>query len=101
MKFKAMTALPCLEAAAVVNPFSRASNFFPWILATGLLVSAGAAQAYDLQSSPTLLGDMGGLRTSLAEHGVTLNLGYTSEAAHNYSGGKKELTRYPPGVQSG
>ena len=55
---------------------------------------AGAAQAYDITTSPHLFGDWGGLRTSLSERGIDLNLGYTGEAAHNFSGGKDKLTRY-------
>ena len=31
--------------------------------------------------------------TSLSERGIDLNLGYTGEAAHNFSGGKDKLTR--------
>ena len=64
------------------------------LLMAGLLTTAGAAQAYDITTSPHLFGDWGGLRTSLSERGIDLNLGYTGEAAHNFSGGKDKLTRY-------
>ncbi|WP_246178510.1 carbohydrate porin [Pandoraea horticolens] len=47
-----------------------------------------------MKTSPYLLGDWGGLRTDLAGRGITLNLGYTGEAAHNFSGGQDKLTRY-------
>ncbi|CAM5780432.1 carbohydrate porin [Castellaniella caeni] len=55
---------------------------------------ATGAQAYDFSNSPYLLGDWGGLRTSLADKGVTFNLGYGGEAAHNATGGTRHLTRY-------
>ncbi|WP_432262537.1 carbohydrate porin [Cupriavidus sp. TMH.W2] len=61
-----------------------------WALAIG----AASAHAYDITTSPYLLGDWGGLRTRLAEQGVTFNLGYGSELAHNFSGGTDRLTRY-------
>ena len=64
------------------------------LLMAGLLTATGAAQAYDITTSPHLFGDWGGLRTSLSERGIDLNLGYTGEAAHNFSGGKDKLTRY-------
>lgn len=43
---------------------------------------------------PYLLGDWNGERTRLADEGIHFNLGYTGEAAHNFQGGKKALTRY-------
>lgn len=95
---------PCLPAAAGTgvhlrplrfpSPPAPSGRWLPRLLMAGLLSAAGAAQAYDLQTSPYLLGDWGGLRTRLAESGVTLNLGYTGEAAHNFSGGQDKLTRY-------
>ena len=95
---------PCLPAAAGTgvhlrplrfpSPPAPSGRWLPRLLMAGLLSAAGAAQAYDLQTSPYLLGDWGGLRTHLAESGVTLNLGYTGEAAHNFSGGQDKLTRY-------
>jgi hypothetical protein len=44
--------------------------------------------------SQFLLGDWGGLRTRLADHGVDFDFEYTGEAAHNFSGGNAHLTRY-------
>ena len=41
-----------------------------------------------------LLGDWGGLRTRLHEHGVDFQLNYFSEPAYNLSGGDKRLLRY-------
>ncbi|AJC23573.2 porin [Pandoraea pulmonicola] len=69
-------------------------TLMPALLVSGLLSTCGAAQAYDIRTNPYLLGDWGGLRTDLAERGITLNLGYTGEAAHNFSGGQEKLTRY-------
>ncbi|WP_410209387.1 carbohydrate porin [Aquirhabdus sp.] len=70
------------------------------LLATivGLLTATAHAQdiklADDIQTRPYLLGDWGGYRSHLAEEGVQFNLGYTSEVAHNFSGGKQHDTRY-------
>ncbi len=41
-----------------------------------------------------LFGDWNGGRPRLEDAGVQLSLGYTSEAAHNFSGGQAELTCY-------
>jgi len=99
-----MATPPCFTAAAGTGvhlrpprfPFlsSRPSRLLSCLLGASLLSVAASAQAYDLQTSPYLFGDWGGLRTRLAERGVTLNLGYTGEAAHNFSGGQDKLTRY-------
>jgi porin len=52
------------------------------------------ASAADLGSSPWLFGDWNGGRSRLAEEGVKFNVGYTSEVAHNTSGGTDHLTRH-------
>lgn len=78
---KVMTLSPCHAAKAVVNKYAISRSFLIPILTTGMLLATSAAHAYDLQTSPTLLGNMGGLRTSLGEHGVALSLSYVSEAA--------------------
>ena len=59
-----------------------------------LALGAASAHADDVTTSPNLLGDWGGLRTRLADQGITFNLGYGSEVAHNFSGGTEHLTRY-------
>lgn len=56
--------------------------------------SPAPAHADDLGTSPYLLGDWGGTRSRLADEGVTFNMGYGSEVAHNFTGGKEQLTRY-------
>lgn len=63
----------------------------------GLGMSAFAPQARaadDLTTRPYLFGDWGGERTRLADEGVTFDLGYGGEAAHNFTGGTSSLTRY-------
>lgn len=79
---------------AVLGACARHLRYATRVL-LGLLSLCGAsAHAYDVSTSPYLLGDWGGLRTRLAEQGVTFNLGYGSELAHNFSGGTDRLTRY-------
>lgn len=56
--------------------------------------AATAAHADDLANSKYLFGDWGGERTRLAEKGITFDFGYGFEAAHNFSGGDKHITRY-------
>jgi porin len=67
----------------------------------GLSATAAHAQQDDMKSdfssmstSKYFFGDWNGERTRLEEKGVTFDLGYGGEAAHNYSGGTKEITRY-------
>src|SRR6201991_2698164 len=48
----------------------------------------------NMSTSKYLFGDWGGTRSRLADEGVTFDLGYGSELAHNYSGGDREITRY-------
>lgn len=49
---------------------------------------------YASDGSPYLFGDWNGERTRLADRGITFDFGYTGEAAHNFSGGNKRITRY-------
>lgn len=67
-------ALSCLAGAAQADPPSAG----PW----GAL--GGAWQ------SPTLLGDMGGLRPALAQYGVTLQLYEEAETFSNLTGGVRQ-----------
>lgn len=53
-----------------------------------------APPAFAATDSPYLLGDWNGERTRLAEQGVVFDFGYTSEIAHNFSGGRRQTTRY-------
>ncbi|QUP56388.1 porin (plasmid) [Ralstonia syzygii] len=80
------------QAAAVKQTTGRLGASA--IAAAALALCAASAHAYDITTSPYLLGDWGGLRTRLADQGVTFNLGYGSELAHNFSGGTEHLTRY-------
>lgn len=55
---------------------------------------ATPAISYADGGSPYLFGDWNGERARLADEGISFNFGYTGEAAHNFSGGTKQLTRY-------
>jgi porin len=64
------------------------------------LAFAGAAHADDSPSaigssnSKYFFGDWNGERTRLEDKGITFDFGYGFEAAHNYSGGDRNITRY-------
>ncbi|WP_081916389.1 carbohydrate porin [Luteibacter sp. 9135] len=64
------------------------------VLLACLGLAATAAHADDLATSKYLFGDWNGERTRLEDAGVKFDLGYGGEAAHNYSGGTKNITRY-------
>jgi porin len=74
------------------------------VLCGGPMLGAVPAQAADAggdadaglfsDSRSTLLGDMGGLRSGLAEKGVTLNLSESSEVLGNVAGGTKRGFEY-------
>ncbi|SMF58707.1 carbohydrate porin [Pseudogulbenkiania subflava] len=79
------------------NKCIRSPHPLAWlnvVAAATFAFGAASAHAYDIATSPYLLGDWGGLRSSLAEQGVAFNIGYGSELAHNFSGGTDHLTRY-------
>ena len=61
------------------------------LLAIALLAS-GSAHAGD--TSDTLTGDWGGLRTDLRAKGIEFQFGYVSETAANLRGGTRHLTDY-------
>ncbi len=58
------------------------------------LLHALPAAAADLDQAPNLLGDVGGLRPSLASHGIALGLTETSEVLGNLSGGVRRGAEY-------
>lgn len=66
------------------------------LIASVLLAALGVSVAQQAwaDDSPYLFGDWNGNRTRLADVGVTFDLGYTSEVAHNFTGGTAQLTRY-------
>ncbi|MET0618615.1 MAG: carbohydrate porin, partial [Luteibacter sp.] len=72
------------------------------VLLACLGLGATAAHADDtmksdfssMSTSKYLFGDWNGERTRLEEAGVKFDLGYGGEAAHNYDGGDKRITRY-------
>lgn len=74
--------------------FRRSRAGLGAFVAAALILGAGDSSAYDITSSPYLLGDWGGSRARLSEQGVTFQLGYVGEVAHNLSGGAEHLTRY-------
>ncbi|MGY0556983.1 carbohydrate porin [Lysobacter sp. A421] len=55
------------------------------------LCFAGQASAAD---DHYLLGDWDGARGRLADTGITFDIGYDSELAHNFSGGERQITRH-------
>ena len=63
--------------------------------------AAAQAPADDFWTRNNLLGDMGGLRTTLDEHGVTLNLQETSEVFGNVTGGLRRGAAYDGLTQMG
>lgn len=56
------------------------------------LVKPGVARA--AEAAPRLLGDWSGTRRGLEDNGIAVSVGYTSELAHNSSGGEREISRY-------
>lgn len=87
-----------LRSTRVFN-VSKSKRYLPPVWSAGVAVSllAGSvavAHADDSQASRYLFGDWGGEREVLADKGVTFDFGYLSEAAHNTSGGARQITRY-------
>jgi porin len=62
------------------------------ILAVAVFAWSGPARSAD--TSDTLTGDWGGVRTDLRDRGVDFQFGYTTEIASNVRGGTKHTTRY-------
>lgn len=58
------------------------------------MLATQAAHAADASTTPHLFGDWNGERPRLEAKGITFDLGYDSQVAHNFSGGTDELTRY-------
>ena len=59
-----------------------------------LALGTTVAHADDAAGSKYLFGDWNGERTRLEDKGITFDFGYGFEAAHNYSGGDRNITRY-------
>ncbi|HEX7816019.1 carbohydrate porin [Dyella sp.] len=66
------------------------------LAASTVLALLGLALAPDSHAddSPYLFGDWNGTRTRLEQEGIKFDFGYGFEAAHNFSGGTKHITRY-------
>jgi len=58
------------------------------------LLCSATFPAYATDRSAYLFGDWNGERTRLADKGIAFDFGYTAEAAHNFSGGTRHITRY-------
>ena len=73
------------------------------LAATAMLFCSSLAALASAQAaeSPYLLGDWNGNRSRLADEGITFDIGYTSEAAHNVTGGTRHLTRHADQWQFG
>jgi porin len=65
------------------------------LVAAGMTQPAGAKdKSKGSDDKPQLFGDWNGERTRLADEGITFDLGYDSQVAHNIAGGTRHLTRY-------
>ncbi|SEM53658.1 porin, OprB family [Pseudoxanthomonas sp. GM95] len=76
-------------------------RLLPTVLAAALLAMSGRAMAWDLETSPYLLGDWGGARADLENRGVKFQFNWVNEVAHNFSGGDRDLTRSAGQVVAG
>jgi porin len=70
-------------------------------LAKAIVLAAGLRLAHGADFDDRLLRDWGGLRTSLAAHGLDLELSYTSEFAANVSGGVSREKAYADQIYLG
>jgi porin len=85
----------------MLNHFSKRPLAGLMLACLGFSATAAYAQDDTMKSdfsnmatSKYLFGDWGGTRSRLADEGVSFDLGYGSEIAHNYSGGDRNITRY-------
>src|SRR6267154_2978859 len=70
-------------------------------LAMATVFAAGLGLAHGADFDDRLLGDWGGLRSSLAAHGLDLELSYTGEFAANVSGGASREQAYADQIYLG
>jgi len=81
--------------------------FFPALLFTAVCAfplwaqQAGTNQPADWFNRATLTGDWGGVRTTLENAGIRLNVGFTAEGAANPVGGQEQTARYTQEVDFG
>lgn len=66
-----------------------------------MLLVAGLRLAHGAEIPQGLLGDWGGLRTALADHGVDLELSYINESAVNLRGGDNRESAYADQIYFG
>jgi porin len=74
-----------------ISVLRRRARLAPLLVA--LAGASGTAAADESSPSEGLLGDFGGARTRLYQHGVDLQLSYFAEPAYNISGGSSHLLR--------
>ncbi|KVD74212.1 porin [Burkholderia sp. ABCPW 14] len=117
VKSGVVSGLPLLLSLGVAQPAlaqaanaasAPAENAAPAATAAESTPAAPAAQTAEAPPAPTgfwersnLFGDMGGLRSKLGDHGITLNLQETSEYLRNLSGGTRRGGAYDGLTQFG
>ncbi|AOJ11512.1 carbohydrate porin [Burkholderia mayonis] len=109
VKSGVVSGLPLLLSLGVAQPaLAQAANAAPAATAAESAPAAPAAQTAEAPPAPTgfwerstLFGDMGGLRSKLGDHGITLNLQETSEYLRNLSGGTRRGGAYDGLTQFG
>ncbi|MDN7674271.1 carbohydrate porin [Burkholderia oklahomensis] len=117
VKSGVVSGLPLLLSLGVAQPAlaqaanaasAPAENAAPAAAAAQSTPAAPAAQTAEAAPAPTgfwersnLFGDMGGLRSKLGDHGITLNLQETSEYLRNLSGGTRRGGAYDGLTQFG
>ncbi|AIO68277.1 carbohydrate porin [Burkholderia oklahomensis] len=117
VKSGVVSGLPLLLSLGVAQPAlaqaanaasAPAENATPAAAAAQSTPAAPAAQTAEAAPAPTgfwersnLFGDMGGLRSKLGDHGITLNLQETSEYLRNLSGGTRRGGAYDGLTQFG
>ncbi|AOI47395.1 carbohydrate porin [Burkholderia oklahomensis] len=117
VKSGVVSGLPLLLSLGVAQPAlaqaanaasAPAENAAPAAAAAQSTPAAPAAQTAEVAPAPTgfwersnLFGDMGGLRSKLGDHGITLNLQETSEYLRNLSGGTRRGGAYDGLTQFG
>jgi len=70
------------------------TSMWKYLVVLMLAFAAVDTCAEDISPNQGLLGDWGGLRTSLYQKGVDFQLGYTAELAYNIDGGDNHLLRH-------
>lgn len=64
------------------------------VVVGAMMAVCPSTEATAADDAAYLLGDWDGARTHLEDEGIALQFDYVGEAAHNFSGGTRSLTRY-------